>query len=235
MGEEKQKKKVKKERSYQRKAFEIAREQWEKQKQKAIKERGIFRGLQIVPKSSFYDESHGHKPGESNWIGFGFDLHPQVAFVAGGLVLLFIVLTIIFNEQSAAIFDSLLNGIGDNFGWLYILAANFFVIVMLLFATGRFGNIKIGGPVALPEFSTFSWYAMLISAGMGIGLMFWSVAEPLFHYMEPSPMFDVPAESPQASQVALGLTYFHWGLLPWGIYALVGLSLAFFSLTGDFP
>jgi len=76
---------------------------------------------------------------------------------------------------------------------------------------------------------------MLISAGMGIGLMFWSVAEPIFHYMTPSPMFDVPAESAQASQVALGLTYFHWGLHPWGIYALVGLSLAFFAFNRGLP
>ena len=229
------KKKPKKEMTYQRKAFEIAREHWEKQKRKAIKERDVLRGLQIVPKSSFYDESHGHVPGENNIKKFGFDLHPQVSFIAGGLVLLFILSTFIFKEQSAAFFQNLLNSIGNTFGWLYILAANFFVIVMFLFAFSRFGNIKIGGPDALPEFSTFSWFAMLVSAGMGIGLMFWSVAEPIFHYLEPSPMFNILPETPQASQVALGLTYFHWGLHPWGIYALVGLALAFFAFNRGLP
>ncbi len=235
MNHSKKKKKPKKEMTYQRKAFEIAREHWERQKRKAIKERDVLLGLQIVPKASFYDESHGHVPGEKNIKKFGFDLHPQVAFIAGGLVLLFIVLTFVFEEQSAAFFQNLLNGIGNNFGWLYILAANFFVIVMFILAFSRFGNIKIGGPDALPEFSTFSWFAMLISAGMGIGLMFWSVAEPIFHYMDPSPMFNILPETPQASQVALGLTYFHWGLHPWGIYALVGLSLAFFAFNRGLP
>jgi choline/glycine/proline betaine transport protein len=162
-------------------------------------------------------------------------MHPQVALASGGLVLLFIVLTVIFREQSAAFFQTLLDGIGNTFGWLYILAANFFVIVMVLIASSSYGKIRIGGPDALPEFSTFSWYAMLISAGMGIGLMFWSVGEPIFHYLTPSPMFDVPPETAQAAQVALGLTYYHWGIHPWGIYALVGLSLAFFAYNRGLP
>ncbi|WP_243544465.1 BCCT family transporter [Pseudodesulfovibrio tunisiensis] len=229
------KKRKKKELSYKRKAIHMASEHWEHEREKAISDRQQFRGLQIVPTSSYYDQSHGHKPGENNWSGFGFDLHPQVSLAAGGLVLLFIVLTLTFREQSAAIFQHLLNGIGDTFGWLYILAANFFIISMLIIAMSDFGKIRIGGPDALPEFSTFSWYAMLISAGMGIGLMFWSVGEPVFHFMTPSPMFDVPPETPQSAQVALGLTYFHWGIHPWGIYALVGLSLAFFAYNRGLP
>lgn len=240
MGKKQRKKKkpkerLKKERSYEHKAIEMAREQWEKEKKKAIHERRTFYGLQIIPTASFYDEARGHEPGEKNWKGFGFDLHPQVSIVAGGMVLLFIVLTIVFREQAATLFQQLLDGIGNSFGWLYILAANFFVIIMLLLAASDFGKIRIGGPDALPEFSTFSWYAMLISAGMGIGLMFWSVAEPVFHYMTPSPMFDVAPNTAQSAQVALGLTYYHWGIHPWGIYALVGLSLAFFAYNRGLP
>lgn len=231
----KPRKKKKKELTYEHKAIEMAREHWEKQKEKAIHERRTFRGLQIIPTSSYYDDSRGHRPGENNWVGFGFDLHPQVSLVAGTLVLLFIVMTVIFREQAGAFFQSLLDGIGNTFGWLYILAANFFVIVMVLLAGSHYGKIRIGGPDALPEFSTFSWYSMLISAGMGIGLMFWSVAEPVFHYMTPSPMFDVPPETAQSAQVALGLTYYHWGIHPWGIYALVGLSLAFFAYNRGLP
>lgn len=231
----KQKKRKKKERTYQHKAIEMAREHWEKQAKKNIKERRTFRGLQIIPTSSYYDESEGHRPGENNWTGFGFDIHPQVSLAAGGLVLLFIVLTLVFREQAGIFFQTVLDGIGNTFGWLYILAANFFVLVMILIASSDYGKIRIGGPDALPEFSTVSWYAMLISAGMGIGLMFWSVGEPIFHFMTPSPMFDVPPSSAQSAQVALGLTYYHWGIHPWGIYALVGLSLAFFAYNRGLP
>jgi len=223
------------ERSYQYKAFEVARDHWLKQKNKAVKERQTLRGLQIIPTTSFYDESHGHKPGDKNWVKFGFDIHPQVSLIAGGLVLLFIVFTLVFAPESADLFGRLLNGIGDTFGWLYVLAANFFVLVMILLACSRYGSIRIGGPDAVPEFSTPSWYAMLISAGMGIGLMFWSVAEPIRHFVSPSPMFDIAAQTPQASQSALGLAFFHWGLHPWGIYALVGLALAFFAFNRGLP
>ena len=207
----------------------MAKKHYEKQKRKAIHERRTFRGLQIVPTKSFYDDSRGHVPGEDNMVGYGFDIHPHVFFGAGTLLFLFIALTLLFREQSAEFFQSLLDGIGNTFGWFYILAANFFVVVMILIASSEYGKIRIGGPDALPEFSTFSWYAMLISAGMGIGLMFWSVGEPIFHFMTPSPMLDVPPSSAQSAQVALGLTYYHWGIHPWAIYALVGLSLAFFA------
>lgn len=235
MDKAKQKKKKKRERTYERKAIEVARRHYEKQKQKAIHERRTFRGLQIVPTTSYYDDSRGHTPGEDNMVGFGFDIHPHVFFGAGALLFVFIVLTLAFREQSVVFFQDLLNGIGNTFGWFYILAANFIVIAMILIASSEFGKIRIGGPDALPEFSTFSWYAMLISAGMGIGLMFWSVGEPIFHYMTPSPMFDVPPGSAQSAQVALGLTYYHWGIHPWAIYALVGLSLAFFAYNRGLP
>ena len=221
--------------TYRRKAMEIARKHLEQQKKKAIRERKIIRGLQIVPTASYYNESHGRKPGDRNWKGWGFDLHPQVSLIAAGLIFAFIVLTLVFREQSDAVFTWLLNTIGATFGWFYILCSNFFVVVMLLIAFSRFGTLRLGGPEALPEFSTFSWYSMLISAGMGIGLLFWSVAEPVFHYATPSPMFAVEPGTPEAAQAAMGLTYFHWGLHPWGIYALVGLALAFFAFNRGLP
>ena len=235
MEKSKQKKKKKRDRTYERKAIEVARQHYNNQMQKSINERRSFRGLQIVPTKSYYDDSRGHVPGEDNIVGYGFDIHPYVFFGAGTLLFLFIIMTLVFREQSVVFFQSLLDGIGNTFGWFYILAANFFVIVMILIASSEYGKIRIGGPDALPEFSTFSWYAMLISAGMGIGLMFWSVGEPIFHYMTPSPMFDVPPGSPQSAQVALGLTYYHWGIHPWAIYALVGLSLAFFAYNRGLP
>jgi choline/glycine/proline betaine transport protein len=227
--------------TYKSKAMELAHDHWEEQQRRvgeerrAIRKRDPFYGLQIVPTATFYDEASGRAPGDRNWQGYGFDLHPQVTFLSAGLVILFIIGTLLLGEQAEVLFSSLVDGIGNAFGWLYLLAANFFILVMVLMASSKYGNIRIGGPNALPEFNRFSWFAMLISAGMGIGLLFWSVAEPISHMGEPSPMFDVSPGSPQAIQAAMGLTYFHWGLHPWGIYALVSLSLAFFAYNRGLP
>ncbi|MCP5098325.1 MAG: BCCT family transporter, partial [Chloroflexi bacterium] len=129
----------------------------------------------------------------------------------------------------------ILASISSNFGWFYIAAANIFVIAMVLFAFSKYGKIRIGGPEAKPEFSNFAWYAMLISAGMGIGLMFWSVAEPIYHFATPSPMFGIGGGGADAAQAAFAVTYFHWGLHPWAIYALVSLGLAFFAYNRGLP
>lgn len=113
---------------------------------------------------------------------------------------------------------------------------NIFVLAAAGFAIHRFGRIRIGGKDAQPEFSTPAWYAMLLSAGMGIGLMFWSVGEPIYHYASPSPMFEgVEGFTPAAAQAAMSVTFFHWGLHPWGIYALVGLGLAYFAYNRKLP
>ncbi|GAB2499134.1 hypothetical protein GCM10008929_19740 [Alkalibacterium psychrotolerans] len=117
-----------------------------------------------------------------------------------------------------------------------IFVANIFIIAALYFAFGRYGSIIIGGKKAKPEFSRFAWYSMLLSAGMGIGLLFWSVAEPIMHLGEPSPMFgDVAPNSASAAQAAMASTFFHWGIHPWAIYAIVGLGLAFFSYNKGLP
>ncbi|MGO1528091.1 MAG: BCCT family transporter, partial [Senegalia sp. (in: firmicutes)] len=127
-------------------------------------------------------------------------------------------------------------GITNNAGWFLIASANIFVIAAIIFAFGKYGNLKIGGAEAKPEFTKFGWYAMLLSAGMGIGLLFWSVAEPISHLNSPSPLFgDLPANSPQAVQAAMATTFFHWGIHPWAIYSLVGLALAFFAYNRGLP
>ncbi|NJP07987.1 MAG: BCCT family transporter [Chloroflexaceae bacterium] len=221
--------------TYRQKAIELARRHWEKQKHKAIHEREPFYGLQIEPSASFYDEAGGRKPGDRNLVGFGFDLHPWVSFIAGGLLIVFIALTLLFQEQSQMFFSNTLSFIGDTFGWLYIFSANIFIIFLVILAFSKYGKIRIGGPDAVPEFSTFAWFAMLLSAGMGIGLMFWSVAEPMFHYGSPSPMFDISGNTPAAAQAAMGVTYYHWGIHPWAVYALVSLSLAFFAYNRGLP
>ncbi len=116
-----------------------------------------------------------------------------------------------------------------------IFAANIFIVAGLYFAFSRYGSIVIGGKKAKPEFSRFAWYDMLLSAGMGIGLLFWSVAEPINHLGNPSPMFDSVAPNSPAAQSAMASTFFHWGIHPWAIYAVVGLGLAFFSYNKGLP
>jgi choline/glycine/proline betaine transport protein len=205
-------------------------------REKAIKEREKFRGLQIRPTASFFDDADAKEPGEGNWSGFGFDIHPQVTIVSSLVLAIFIVITLMFKEQAAALADTSLATISSTFGWFFILAANIFIGAALFFAFSRFGHIKIGGAKAQPEFPTIAWYAMLLSAGMGIGLMFWSVGEPMYHYATPSPMFNgIEGGTPEAAQAAMGVTYFHWGLHPWAIYAIVGLGLAFFAYNRGLP
>jgi len=205
-------------------------------RRKAIKERERFKGLQIRPTASFYDDAEKKEPGEDNMVGFGFDIHPQVTFASTTFLVLFILLTIMFRDQANEFFSNVMSFITGNFGWFLILAANAFVLAAIFFAFSRSGNIRLGGNDAKPEFTTTSWYAMLLSAGMGIGLMFWSVGEPMFHYSSPSPMFaGIEGNTPEAAQAAMGITYFHWGIHPWGIYAIVGLGLAFFSYNRGLP
>jgi choline/glycine/proline betaine transport protein len=205
-------------------------------RRRAIRDRHLFRGLQIAPTASFENDSGGRRPGDNNWAGFGFDIHPHVTFVSAFTLIVFILLTLMFKEDASAFFTSAMGGITSTTGWFLILVSNIFILAAIYFAFSRFGRIRIGGRDAKPEFSTVAWYAMLLSAGMGIGLMFWSVGEPMYHYASPSPMFNnLEAQTPEAAQAAMGVTYFHWGLHPWAIYAIVGLGLAFFAYNRGLP
>lgn len=204
-------------------------------RRQAIINRSRFEGLQIAPEVDFYPEVADREPGDTNIVRWGFDLHPQVTFWSAGILLVLLGATLVFREQMEGFFNDLLTGINTSFGWLYILAANIYVIAGLFFALSRFGKIRIGGPYARPEFSSGAWYAMLLSAGMGIGLMFWSVAEPIFHLTAPAPVFGVEPNSQTAGEAALATTFFHWGIHPWGIYALVSLALAFFAYNRGLP
>ncbi len=201
----------------------------------AIAERPAFEGLQLDPETEYYEEIAHRKPGDTNIVRFGFDIHPQVTFMSAGFLIVFLGLTLIFQDRAEQIFQDALGFIGDNFGWFYILAANIFLVAIVFFGFSRFGRIRLGGQEAVPEFTNFAWYAMLISAGMGIGLMFWSVAEPIYHYQSPAPFFSGEPNTPEAADAAMVTTFYHWGLHPWGIYALVSLALAFFTFNRGLP
>ncbi len=218
-----------------RKARRALRQQEKEARARAIKEREEFEGLQVDPETEYYEEIAERKPGDGNIVKWGFDLHPQVTFASAGFLIVFLTLTLIFKEDAEKFFQDTLTFIGDNFGWFYILSANIFLVAIVFFGFSRFGRIRLGGQDAKPEFTNFAWYAMLISAGMGIGLMFWSVAEPIYHYQGPAPFFGGEPNTPEAADAAMVTTFYHWGLHPWGIYALVSLALAFFTFNRGLP
>ncbi|MDH3250679.1 MAG: BCCT family transporter, partial [Acidimicrobiia bacterium] len=216
-------------------AYEEYEELEEQVRRNAIYNRRRFEGLQVDPEIDFYPEVADREPGDSNIVRFGFDLHPQVTFWSAGFLIVFLGYALFFQEQASDTLNSVLGFVNGTFGWFFIMAANIIVLMAAYFAFSRFGKIRIGGPTARPEFSTGAWYAMLISAGMGIGLMFWSVAEPIFHVSSPAPFFGVEPNSGPAGEAALATTFFHWGLHPWSIYALVSLGLAFFAYNRGLP
>lgn len=163
---------------------------------------------------------------------FHLDVHPQVFFISAGLILFFVVITLVFKEHMEGIFQQTQSAISDYAGWFFIWTVNIVLVFILTLLAGRFGNIRLGGPDARPEFSTLGWFAMLFSAGMGIGLLFYGVAEPMFHYVA-NP--HVGAGTTESARMAMDITFLHWGLHPWAVYSLVGLSLAFFSFNKGLP
>lgn len=114
----------------------------------------------------------------------------------------------------------------DKFGWFYLLGAFAFLLFSLYLAFSKYGKVKLGEDDDEPEYSTTTWFAMLFSAGMGIGLVFWGVAEPLSHYVTPP---SGQGGTREAAQLALRYSFFHWGLQPWGIYTIIALALAYFQ------
>ncbi|WP_434599263.1 BCCT family transporter [Streptomyces sp. A5-4] len=154
---------------------------------------------------------------QTDRIVFGVTAVFTVAFVVWGAVA---------TEQLESVSGRLLKGLMHNGGWAFMLAASGFVVFALWLAISRYGKITLGEEGEKPEFRTVSWVAMMFSAGMGIGLMFFGVSEPLSHLSSPPPGSD-PATSAEAMQTAMATTLFHWTLHPWAIYAVVGLAIAY--------
>ncbi|MFC6724345.1 BCCT family transporter [Halobium palmae] len=203
-------------------------------------------GLQV---ELFHPES-SREPGDTNIQGPGYDIHPVVFPVALAIIAVFVVLTVFFQNFAAIVGltnpDGSLMAAADaygavrsffegNFGWFFLLAVNVFIVTILYFALGKYGKIRIGGVEAKKEFSDFSWMAMLFSAGMGIGLMFYSVSEPLYYFGNVPGFFGSEAGTGAAASAAMAQTFFHWGFHPWAVYGLVGLGLAFFSFNRGLP
>jgi len=177
-----------------------------------------------------------YEVGQDNIRTWGMDIHNPVFLISSLMVIVFVIGTIMFPDAAKESFDGSKSWSINNFDWLFLVAGNLFVIFCLALIVLPVGRIRLGGVDARPEFSNLSWFAMLFAAGMGIGLMFWSVAEPVAYY---TGWFGTPLgvekNTPEAAQMAMGATMFHWGLHPWAIYAVVALSLAFFAYNKNLP
>lgn len=163
---------------------------------------------------------------------FGLKLNGRVFFTSAFLIFLSIALTLIYSDSASVFFNSTQTYVSENGGWFYILGVNFFLVFMLFIAFSKYGKLRIGGKGAQPEFKKLSWFSMLFSAGMGIGLLYFSISEPLSHFSNPP--FGEGGDA-EAARQAMQYTFLHWGVHIWGIYALVGLSLAYFTYTRGLP
>ncbi len=161
------------------------------------------------------------------------DIYPPVFFPSAIIIIVFIVITMLVGEPMEKVFGSVQSAIAKNTGWFFVLVVNFFLFFMIYLAFSKYGRVRLGGENARPAFTRTAWFAMLFSAGMGIGILFWSVAEPVFHFMNPA-LGDAEAAALMAEQ-AMNFTFLHWGLHAWGIYALLGMALAFFAFNQKLP
>jgi choline/glycine/proline betaine transport protein len=161
-----------------------------------------------------------------------FTLNPPVFFGSAAILFAFVLVGSLLPAQAEALLGILQSAILADFGWLYLLAVAIFLAVLLMLAVSRFGALKLGPDDSEPDYPFISWMAMLFAAGMGIGIMFFSVGEPITHFASP------PEAGPRtidAARQAMAATFFHWGIHAWAIYTLVGLSLAYFGYRYNLP
>ncbi|MEL6265614.1 MAG: BCCT family transporter [Pseudomonadota bacterium] len=180
---------------------------------------------------------------------FGLDIHNPVFLISGLSIVAFVVYAMALPEQAEAVFGALRPWLTSTFSWFFIGAGNIFVLFCLLLIVSPWGSVRLGGKDAKPDYGYPGWFAMLFAAGMGIGLMFYGVSEPMSHFssslggttVEGGARSDwAPlgaASGDEAASISLGMaaTIYHWGLHPWAIYAVVALALALFSYNKGLP
>ncbi|MFT4994447.1 MAG: choline/glycine/proline betaine transport protein [Paraglaciecola sp.] len=167
--------------------------------------------------------------------GFWSDIHPVMAIGSALLVVFFVLFTVINPDYAGSVFNSARDFIASNLSWYYISLMNFYLLFALLLLFSKYGKIRLGANSDKPEFSYFAWFSMLFGAGIGIGILFWSIAEPIF-YLQGNPFIsDAQSMTPEAAQVAMRVAIFHWGLHGWGLYAVLGMTFAYFSYRKGLP
>jgi len=159
-------------------------------------------------------------------------MNPPVFFGAAGTVILFILYGALFTNQAGAVFSTVLSAITTNLGWYYVGVMTFFLFFVVWLLLSPYATIRLGGEDTRPEFSRPAWFAMLFAAGMGMGLVFWGVAEPITHYLKP-PMAE--PETAAALRESMRFTFFHWGFHPWAVYIIFALGIAYFHFGRGLP
>ncbi|WP_099826540.1 BCCT family transporter [Oceaniglobus indicus] len=186
---------------------------------------------------------------EGSALGLHFDIHNPVFMISGLSIIAFVFYTIALPEQAASVFSAMFDFTTKNFDWFLILAADVVVVFTLLLIVTPYGSVRLGGSDATPDYSYVGWFAMLFAAGMGIGLMFYGVSEPLTHFSTSlgetavenglrtdwAPLAAATGDQDGAVRLGMAATIFHWGLHPWAIYATVALALALFTYNKGLP
>ena len=176
----------------------------------------------------------GHEIGDQNIRFWGLDIHNPVFIVSALLVVMLVIGTLLFPQQATAVFADLRVWTTVTFDWFFFAASNLFVVFCIGIALSRLGRIRLGGKDAAPQYGYSAWLAMLFAAGVGIGLMFFGVLEPVTHTLAP-PLGIDPADTDAARAAGMSAAILHWGLHAWAIYAVAGLSLAFFCFNRGMP
>lgn len=181
---------------------------------------------------------------------FGFDIHNPVFAISGVCIVAFVFYTLALPEHSGALFTWLFSSVTKGFDWFFISAGNIFVLFCLFLIVTPLGRVRLGGAEASPDYTYLGWFSMLFAAGMGIGLMFYGVSEPLSHFSSSmggtavgedglrtdwAPLGAAAGDQAEAVRLGMAATIYHWGLHPWAIYAVVGLALALFSYNKGLP
>ncbi|MEH6592274.1 MAG: BCCT family transporter [Halioglobus sp.] len=177
-----------------------------------------------------------HTIGEDNIQAWGMDIHNPVFFVSASLIILFVLITIQFPVQANEVLGATRAWCLETFASFMMIAVNGILLFCLALIVLPVSKVRLGGVDARPEFSRLSWFSMLFAAGMGIGLMFWGVAEPMTYFggAGGTPLGVTP-ETAEAADMAMAATLFHWGLHAWAIYAVIALALGFFSFNCKLP
>lgn len=159
-------------------------------------------------------------------------INPPVFFGAAGFIVFFVLLAVAFPQAADSAFTAVQDWIVNTFGWFYMLAVAGFLVFVIGLAISPYGGIKLGPDHAEPDYGYVTWFSMLFSAGMGIGLLFFGVAEPIMHFTDPP---TGEGGTVEAARQAMSLTFFHWGVHAWAIYAVVGMALAYFAFRHNLP
>ena len=180
---------------------------------------------------------------------FGFDIHNPVFMISGLTIVAFVFYALALPEQSAALFGWLRPAVTANFDWFFLGAGDIFVLFCLFLIVSPWGRVRLGGNEATPDYTYVGWFAMLFAAGMGIGLMFYGVSEPMSHFptslggpvledgvrTDWAPLGGAAGDEMASVRLGMAATIYHWGLHPWAIYAIVALALALFTYNKGLP